>query len=650
MWKAESSPVLIAYRVISAMLAPPPDLLPSQWAHEHAWLPREGNAEPGKYRKDRLPYQREMLDDARDETVTESYWCIGSQLGKTLCLILITEYFIDQQPAPILAVYPTLDSAKSWAREKFTPTVNATPRLDGKIRDPRSRDSENTTLNKKFPGGNITVCGANSPSGLRQRSKRIILLDEIDAYEPNAEGDPIEQATKRAETFQDAVKILSSTPTVKGASRIEQGFLSGDQQRWHVPCPKCGGWQWLKWGQLKWTFTGADGKEESRPRDAVYICESCKAEWTDQDRIRAIHAGEWRALAPFRGVRSRQLSGLYRILGKKRAFSSFLHEFVDGFLKAKAAGKLSLMVWVNTFLAETWEDEAQKIETTALMKRRENYGPEIPQGVILLTLSCDVQGDRIEAELTGWGEGEESWGISYHTFPGNPLQPTVWASLDQFRQKKWRRVDGVEMRITCTVVDAGAYSDEVYRYCKPRFADRVFAVRGIATSGAPIASARPSRGNRLRCPLFPVGVDMAKSTIYGRLQLAEHGPGFMHYPSAEQFGFNDTYFSMLTAEEVRTQYVKGFPKRVWHKTRPRNEALDIRAYALAAIGILQPDWGHLKRRLDNGRSVTTTRATVKADVALEPEIPNVKKPDPTARLRRSGGFARPRGGWSVSNW
>ena len=43
---------------------------------------------------------------------------------------------------------------------------------------------------------------------------------------------------------------------------------------------------------------------------------------------------------------------------------------------------------------------------------------------------------------------------------------------------------------------------------------------------------------------------------------------------------------MLTAEKVVKKYHKGFHRREWVKVRPRNEALDCRVYALAALSIV----------------------------------------------------------------
>ncbi len=562
------------------------------------------------------------MESPTNPDVLETVYLMGKQVGKTECITNSVFYFIDQDPSPILIVYPTLDSAKSWVKQKFNPSLKETPKLRGKIKDPRSRDAENTTLEKKFPGGNLTICGANSPSALRQKSKRIVLQDEIDAFEPNAEGDPSELADGRAETFHNAVFIKSSTPTIKGLSRIEKKFAETDQRYFFIPCPCCGHLQSLKWGQVKWTFTREDGSTYSDPAKAVYVCESieCKAEWTDVQRLEAIATAEakgggWKATAPFKGRRGYHLNGIYRNIGKKRIYQTYLHEFVEGFLKAKKEGRLALMVWVNTFLAETFEEEADKVEASALMKRREDYGPKLPEQVLLLVAGLDFQGDRAEMEVIGVGEGEETWGVGYFIIPGKTSHAKFWKDIDAALARTWTTEDGRVLRITTAGLDSSAFTEDVYRYCKPRFSQRIYAMKGSNQAGQPLAPAQPTRGNSRRCPLWKIGTDTAKHALMSNLKVEDHGPRYMHFPRGDEYGYNETFFNMLTAEQLRTKISKGFARAEWHKTRPRNEALDIRVYALAALTILKPNFKALAAKA--GKVQTS-------EVASEPRVYNLK--------------------------
>jgi phage terminase large subunit GpA-like protein len=617
-----------------------------------------------------------MLDDGCDPTIAEFVWIIASQIGKTLCLILIVEYYIDQDPSSILVVYPTIDSAKSWSREKFTPTVDATPRMKGKIKSVRSRDANNTTLNKKFPGGNITVSGANSPSGLRQRSKRIVILDEIDAMEPNQEGDPITQADARAKNFFNARKGKSSTPTIKGVSKIDAKYQISDKQQYFCPCPRCGHFQTLKWARIKFEFTaeelaGADRllqPDAPRPHvgrdieNAVLVCENsaCGAWLSDSERIEMIcdPRSEWRATAPFTGIRGRQMSGLYQIIGKKEVFKTYLHEFVANFLESKKNGRLALMVWTNTFLAECWEEETERLEASDLEKRREAYGPKLPDQILFLTCQIDVQGQYLDLEVAGWGKGEEKWGVQNKLLPGNAQQNEVWNDLDAFLiNSVWKTVSDRELRILVTVIDSGdgKNTDYVYRYCKPRFMRRVYAIKGSNQRGDPIVD-RLKRGGKRKCPYYRVGTDTAKRIVYDRLKLEAAGPGFMHFPSAPEYRYDAGYFAELTSEEITVEYYKGVPRQVFKLPEGRrNEALDKAAYGLAAVHILAPDWEALEKNVARKIKEYQLRAEQQSPVdesqnvnpdKSAPEVGQIVSNLPAAtkrpKFKRPGGFIK---GW-----
>jgi len=604
-----------------------------------------------------------MLDDGCDATIAEFAWIIASQIGKTLCLILIAEYYIHQDPSSILVVYPTIDSSKSWSREKFTPTVQATPCLKGLIRNARSRDSDNTTLNKKFPGGNITISGANSPSGLRQRSKRIVILDEIDAMEPNAEGDPITQADARAKNFFNARKGKSSTPTIKGVSRIEAKYNLSDKQQYFCPCPRCGHFQTLKWSQVKFTFEQPDGTTNQDPGKTVYVCDNkaCAAHLSDAERIEMIGdpRSEWRATAPFTGIRGRHMNGLYQIIGKKEVYRTYLHEFVANFLQAKSEGRFALMVWTNTFLAEVWEEQTERIESSELAKRREPYGPDLPDKILVLTAAVDVQGQWLEADVIGWGPGEESWGVQHRIFPGDPKQAQVWKDLDEFLLNSvWKTISGRELRILSTCIDSGNLTDYVYSYTKPRFARRIVAVKGSNLRGEPIVG-RLSRAGRRKCPVYRIGTDTAKSIIYDRLRLSAPGPGYMHFPSGPEYRYDAEYFAQLVSEELTVEWYKGVPRRVWKlPDGRRNEALDNRVYNEAALKILSPNWEALEKNIasrvkeyqlktseqqtpiDTSNVTTEKTAEGIGQQMSNPSPPQGKPKVPT--FRKPGGFIK---GW-----
>lgn len=655
---------------IGDLLPPPPPLLISEWAEQFAYLPAEGNSEPGKFHNARMPYEVAMLNDPLDPTVSEIYWQIASQIGKTLCIILIIEFYIDHAPASILIVYPTLDSTRAWMRDKFIPTVKETPRLAGKLKEPRARDSESTALNRKFPGGGLTCVGANSPSGLRQRSKKIVICDEIDAFEVTSEGDPIALADKRAETFFDAVKLRSSTPTLKGTSRIEDGIERSDKQRYFLPCHACGEMQWLKWSQVRFSFKQPDGTELRDTEKTVIICEKCGAEWSDQQRLAAIASGhpdnppikvfrmlrnedlmagekeevelraEWRATAPFKGIRGRILSGLYQTIGKKRAFKTYLHQFAENFLTAKHGGKDTLQVWTNTFLNETFEVEAEQVEWSPLLERVEDYQGELPIEVCLLTAACDIQKDRVEIEVLGWGDEEETWGIQKSVVYGDFDLPEIQTQVDDVLSKKFKHPSGVEIGVTCVAVDSGHKTKAVYRFCKARSARRFYAVKGSSTPHSPLV--QPNQNKHYAIWLYNVGTDTAKDSIFSRLRLEAEGARYCHFPNGR--GYTESYFKQLCSEKLQTYMERGVVKRKWVKQFERNEALDLRVYNLAAYDILKPNIARVRAAVIPKSDVTVTQEKTNYEIK-KPATPVAAPVRREPRVRRGGGFIGVGKGW-----
>lgn len=543
------------------------------------------------------------MEALTDAAVGETVLCWGAQMGKTEILLNAVGYFIDAVPAPMLIVYPTLDTARKFSQKKLATMIHETPRLTGKVRDPRSRDSGNTILSKDFPGGSIIIAGSNSPSSLRQISTRVVIQDEIDTYEVSAgeEGDPCTLADARALNFHDAVLLKASTPTLRGASRIEARMDESDNRHWNVDCPKCQKPQTLAWSQVEWP--------KNKPESAFYRCLHCQAELSDQDRARMIAGGRWVAENAGRHTRGYHLSGLYRIMGRKRQFASYLHEFAILFLEAKHAGREALKVWTNTFLAETWEEMGERIEVEAITARGEDYAPEpLPADVGVLTAGVDVQGGmdaRLEVEVVGWGLAEESWGIEHRIIEGDAEQPEVWRELDAFLEKKWKHPSGARLGIAATCIDSGFCTRAVYQFAAPRRARRIFAVKGSNQTGAPLIAKRTVKTGR-RVVLYNIGTTTAKDAIFARLKIDDHGPRFMHYPQGN--GYTEEFFKQLTAEEVRTRMHHGFPVRYYKKIRERNEALDLRVYNLAALEILNPNLEHILAGLDQDEPEATPPA------------------------------------------
>lgn len=539
----------------------------------------------------------DALSDPQIETVV---MMSSAQVGKTEILNNAIGFFISQDPSPMLVVQPTLDMAQTWSKDRLAPMLRDTPILAGLVKDPRSRDSGNTTLHKVFAGGHVTACGANSPSSLASRPVRVVFCDEVDRYPVSAgtEGDPVSLARKRATTFWNRKIFLCSTPTNKGASRIESSYEESDQRRFHISCPDCQNEQTLKWGQVKW--------ETDKPETAKYVCEECGSLWDDNQRAKAIKKGRWIASKPTGKVAGFHLSALYSPW-------SPLADGVQDFLEAKKQ-PATLRVWVNTYLGETWEEEGDQVDDYSLANRAEEWDA-IPEDVLLLTAGVDVQDDRLEAEVVGWGLDEESWSIAYKTFYGDPSAPHVWKDLDEFLNQTYEHESGQDMIVRATCIDSGGHNTQaVYKYVHPREGKRIFAIKGVGGEGKPIVG-KPSKNNIGKIKLFPVGVDTAKLLLFSRFKIQDHGAGYCHFP----VGREDEYFKQLTAEKIATRYHKGFARREFVKTRTRNEALDVRVYAMAALSLLNVNLASLAKRAELRKQAVEEVKTTKQTSRVRPQ-------------------------------
>ena len=555
------------------IFTPPPVLTVSQWADKHRIVPSY-SAEPGHWVTDKTPYLREVMDSFNDPTVTKVVFMKCARIGATEAGLNVIGYFIDQDPSPVFIVQPTVDDAKDFSKEQLTPTIEETDCLRDRISSAASRDSGNTIQAKVFPGGALYLVGANSPRGFRRRTARVIVLEEVDGYPLSAgtEGDQVKLAERRATTFQHRRKVyINSTPTLKGMSRIEAEFELSDQRRYFVPCPDCGHEQTLKWAGIKW--------DDGKPSTAAYCCEGCGVLIAEREKFGMVQRGRWQPTNPGPSIVGFHMNALY---------SPWVtwSELVEEWLAAQGKPE-KLQVFINTVLGESWEDRGGGLDPDSFFaNRREAYAAEVPEAVSVLTAGVDVQHDRIEVVVRGWAQAEESYFIERVVLMGDPSADDIWRDLDRvLLEREYTHESGATMRVYAAAIDSGDQQERVMRYCAPRYRRRIFCVKGAANPASPFLPKRPTRNNKHRCPLFLLGVNQAKSLVYGRLKI--QGVSLAD-PCAYRYRWNTSadrdYFEQLTAEKAERKYLN----RLWVMvyTCPahrRNEVLDCEVYALAAL-------------------------------------------------------------------
>lgn len=588
-------------------LKPPPNLKPSEWSEQNVRVPI-GNAVPGLIRFDHAPYQREPLDMTANPECNRITLMWSAQVGKTMLALCAQAFKIAQDPQSQIMMQPSQGDLSTWLETKFNPLVDSNDRLQELIAKPRGREGVNNQRMKSYPGGFLMFSWSGSPKTMRGRSAPFIVCDETDGYDKSQEGHPVSLLWQRAATFGDRRKLLEiSTPTIKNASWIEDAYLQGDQRRFHVPCPSCDTRQELTWSSVIW--------DEGSPETAKYACIGCGVMWSDGERIAAIRRGEWQSSQPFRGHASYHLNELYSCFRK-------LGDIAQSFLEKKRSG--DLQTFVNVSLAETWEESGEGVDQDLLENRAEDWGEKWPDEVVTVVAGVDVQDDRLEVELVGVGRDEETWSLEYLVLPGDPSSPQVWADLDAVLFASYETNDGRELGVRATCIDTGGHHTQAtYRYIKGRESRRVFGIKGVGGEGRPLVG-RPSKNNIGKVRLFPIGSDTAKELVYGRLKITEPGPGYCHFPNNR----DPEYFLQLTSEKLVTRYVRGHAKRQWIKSRRRNEALDVRCYAMAALYISGVNVNILADKTAESRS--------------DGEQPKIERQARKAKQRKPGGF--------VNNW
>jgi phage terminase large subunit GpA-like protein len=600
---SDQQAILVGVRnALTTALRPDPDLTISQWSDRYRVLSRVSAGEPGRWRTLRTPFLREIMDCLSPSSPhSRVVFMKPAQIGGSEVLLNMLGYIIHYAPGPTMLVEPTVELAKRFSRQRIASLIENTSVLAQRVSDPRERDSGNTILAKEFPGGVLVVTGANSSVGLRSMPARFLLMDEVDAYPPSAstgaagteEGDPVDLAIRRTGTFANRQIAMISTPTIAEVSRIEQAYLESDQRKYYVPCPHCGTFQVLRWAQVKWP--------DRKPGAALYECERCHGPIADHHKPAMLELGGWRAEATGDGdTAGFWLNGLYS------PWTTW-GQLAKDFLRARKSPE-RMQTFTNTVLAETFQQAgATKTDASELLARREPYRADeiLPVGIVLITAGADLQADRIELEIVGWGRDEESWSLAYVVLPGDPAQRELWDMLDQALSMTFEHPCGRELKIAAACVDSGFHQPTVQQFCNERAHHRIYPIKGMA--GQRPIWPRMHGQSADRRPLWMVGVDAAKEALYARLKIGERGPGFCHFPITDQYDLG--YFEQLTAETCRVRYSKGFAHREWtKKAGARNEALDARNYAYAALQSLVAGGFRLSKQAQQFEAMLAAKA------------------------------------------
>ncbi|WP_274626564.1 phage terminase large subunit family protein [Arvimicrobium flavum] len=543
-----------------AALRPPAREKLSHWIEGNIHLPEGVASQPGLVRL--WPYQPEIADAIGDPLVERVTIVKSVRVGFTTLLTGAMASYVANEPSPILVLLPTEADCRDYVVSDVEPTFDASPTLKGRLSGDQKDLDRNTMLSRRFPGGSLKVVAAKAPRNLRRHNVRILFVDEADEMEAGPQGNPIVIAEKRTLSFSDRKIVIGSTPVDASTSNVLRSYELSDKRIFEVPCLECGAFHEIKWSNIVWP--------EGEPDKAAYQCPSCEAVIESRRKATMVRQGQWRITAPeVKGHAGFRLNALVSLL-PNASWAKLAAEF----LQAKNDPD-TLKVFVNTILAEGWADEADAVDELDLAGRAEKFGTgSIPEEVLYLTAGVDVQDDRLEMVLIGWDRDGAMLVLDHMIFFGSPDEDATWAALDKALTTRWKHPLGGEIAVDAVCVDSGDgdWMTAVYRFCFPRGKRGVMAIKGMGGSRAVLEVSKTKiTGGRL----FIVGVDVAKTTIFNRLQRGKSVRFSNALPLA--------WFEQLASEHKVIRYSRGRPmQRFERKPGRRAEALDCVVYAYAA--------------------------------------------------------------------
>ncbi len=553
---------------------PDPRLTVSEWSDTYRILTSESSAEAGRWRTDRTPYLKEIMDELSPTSPTQQVKVIkGTQLGFSSIADNIAMCYLDFYPCPILYILPTETLAKGTSKRRITPSIKAIPHLAKKIIGGKSKSDVGETFSKAVAGGNLSLGWSNSTASFRSFSARVVILDDCDGFGSFGEGDVMELGKARADAFSNKKIYINSTPTVQGVSNIEPEFDDSDQREFDMPCPSCS-----ELMPFKWEYMHYETDDKGQLKGEVKCgCPKCGTLFEEYHKTKMMSKGVWQPRNAGHIHRGYKLSSFYSPLGWL-SWNDIAREFIKAHRLMQQGDARGMQVWQNTRNAETWKANLDGVDIPNPHERVEDYGCEVPDEVFAITAGVDTQDDRFEIEVLGHGRNGETWSIDYKVISGDPQYVETRDALDKYLSQTFKRKDGYDMKILGTSIDTGGHRTKImYEYCKARTNQNIFAIKGASVTNASITNKTTNNMVANELTLFIIGVTALKDEFYANLGITEQGANFCHFPNKNVY--DDRYFKMLTAE-------KRDEKGKYVKIRLRNEALDVRVYALSVLPIM----------------------------------------------------------------
>lgn len=561
---------------------PPERLTVSEWADKYRIMDSKTSAFPGKWRTDRTPYLREVMDQYNNPEVEEIVFCCSSQVGKTETLLNIQGYIIDQDPNPALIVYPTLTLAEFASENRIMPMVDLAPTLKEKY-DARA----SARLELQFNGMYLVLSGANSAASLASRPVRYVLFDEVDKFPAmtGKEADPISLAKERTKTFYNRKHFMTSTPTIELGAIWQELMSCAVVKQYHVPCPHCGHYDTFQLKNIKWPEQLSDDPQKVRDV-AYYVCAECGGIIEDKYKAEMLRHGEWRPMvytkdgtwesADYPEGRIRKVG--YHLNAIYSPWLTF-GDVGSQFLNSKDFPE-KLRNFINSWLGEPWRDKASILKSDIVLEKQAGHERgQMPDDALMLTAGVDIQLDHMWYEIRAWGERVTSWLVDYGVCE-------TWDDLEEILfKRRYRNSQGQEFMVSLAGIDTGYRTDEVYEFCSyyPNVAKPIKGASNRLT--APYNLSRIDKGKFQGLMLYNIDTHYFKDFIHGRLRKEpdELGSWSVFKDCPREYAEHITSEQKVITQDRRT----GRTKEEWLpiSSHAANHLLDCAVYSAAVAEI-----------------------------------------------------------------
>ncbi len=663
---ADAKPQIAAAlaRGLRAWAKPEPQSLEA-WSRTHFYLSAESSYVEQRWTP--WTFQRGIMFCCSNDDIREVDLKKSARVGYTKILLADMLYTAHHKRRNQILWQPTDEDRDEFVKTELEPALRDVAVMREVMPTVHQRSKDNTLHAKKFAGSVLHTKGGKAAKNYRRVSADTARWDELSAFDNDIEkeGDPFGLGSKRVEGATYPKKIAGSTPKQKGLCLIDARYQAADVRlKFNIPCPECGELHPLTWGGKDephgFKFDKAD------PKSVRHLCPHCGVLYTQADYLRVESQGVWvdedntLHLVVDEAGNGQFLNSdgtpaptpehiafhVWTAYSPAVLWSAIVSEFIAAHEAMQTGDDAKMKAWTNTTQGECWEGEIERTDVDELKQRAEPFAlKHMPMGCLLLLCACDVQGNRIEAQVWGIGHGGEMWTLDHCQFFGNPEQAEVWDELEEFLfGETYTHAAGTVQQIFATAIDSGGHhANAVYAFAHKHRARRVFAIKGasgiersIENGNAKVSYNHQGKRERHGPTLWHVGTHLAKDRFASRLEVSRPGPGYVHLSRDN----TDEWFRQLAAEDrvtVRTQYGTRYR---WVPNRKRNEVIDMTAYVIwleERLWLWRPVkrawWAELEEKVQPAITdlfaappASQSPEPARAKPAARPQVPEAEEP------------------------